>query len=131
MNHDLVAIGIENDGEATDRRVHGFRGKFHAARFQPRDLGIQIVHFQRDARSVWRRLPDITVAADAQSSVADFVFDPHAAGGFHRRFEAEHAFIKFARAFVFRDWRAGECDFGDHNLGNRSTTQVAREKPIG
>src|SRR5580698_5983516 len=116
MDHNAVAVGVGDDGELADRGGHDVGDKNDAARFEPRNLRVKIVRLERDARAVRRRLPDITVAADAERAAADFIFHPHTAGGFHGRLETEHAFVKFARAFDVCDWRAGECDFSEHNF---------------
>ena len=55
-------------------------------------------------------------AADAECAVADVVFHPHAAHGFHRGFESQHAFIKGAGAFDVCNRRAGECNFEDFHV---------------
>ena len=117
MDEDPVSVRVTDDGELANGSGHGFHDKFHTLGFQAGDLGVEIIGLEGDAGPVRRRLPDIAVATDAKSAVAEIIFHPHAAGGFHGGLESEHAFVEGAGAFDVSDRGSGECDFRKHGKG--------------
>src|ERR1041385_3431322 len=78
--------------------------------FQTLDCLIEIFYFQGRARSLLRWFPLIRKIAKRQRAVADRIFNPGAARHFLRRFQPEHAFIKFSRALHVRHWNPDKCD---------------------
>src|SRR6266436_3747900 len=113
MNDEFVPVWIAKLCHPTDRRLSFLEVERDAALFKLGDRRIDILHLERDRRSIAGGLPR-RMTTDANGRRPKVVLDPRA---FHRRvawFQFEGLLIKLASAFLVRNGNGDECNLLDH-----------------
>lgn len=122
MDANAVAVGVKNHRHAAGRTFHRFQAKLDVVLFQMRDGVVEIFDFERGHAAVGVGREHSRRAADGQRIRAEFVFDPLAFED-GRRFQTQHAFVKFTRPLDVRDGVTTKCEFDDFEHKNLSRAE--------
>ena len=114
MDAEGVAVGIEDEGHAADRRFEGLHVKGDPVSAEVIDRVAEVLDLDRATRR--RRRPIRSARPDRERAVGDVVFGPLHFVGFalhHRRREAEDAFVKRPGTGHVGDRLTAKDDLGD------------------
>ena len=116
MNDDVVAVGISDDCHMAAGTFEPLGCEGNLSILQVLNGLIEVLDFQRRARSLIGRHPLRTDTGDGKRVIAKRILHPLSAHHFFRNFQPEHAFIKCTCPFHVRDRRADESEIGNfHN----------------
>ena len=114
VNTNAVAVWIKNHRHAANWGGHGFDAKLHLVLLQMRNGGVEILHFERCAATVWIGF-ESGGTADGHRIRTKLVFSPLTVLGISHGsgLEVQDAFVKCASAFHVSDRVTAKGQFDD------------------